>query len=137
MFDHTTLLPEYILTYTLSSPCPEAAAEQAQQGATGRGCSAQLVNSTQSCNDPLLQLCAQPLSRWLPADSKQQASGPQHLHSRCTEALAAIALPACPRLPRLSPAALAVTANTTQVLAVVKLLQCCTAARAYQHAYLS
>lgn len=120
VFDHTTLLPEYILTCKLSSTPPEAPAGQAQD-------SSMQPSGCFSCEDPLLQLSAQPLDKWLSSSSTPAAGltpSIGSLQSRCRQALAAVAVPSCPRLPRLSSAALAVAANNHQVHVVGAVFVC-------------
>lgn len=117
VFDHTALLPEYIVTWQYVST-PLAAAEPEPEAVA-----LSAAADSSACRDPLLQLCARPLSRWLDISRQQQTEalvqtqqGTQALQERCAAALAAVsALPRAAQLKALTATALVEVAPGQQV----------------------
>jgi hypothetical protein len=116
VFDHTALLPEFIIT------CQRTDASAAGASMQSSGIPECVASS--SCKDAVLRLCAQPLDKWLRLDGQQPcASGDgQALQARCAAVLATSTPPPCLRLPHLTQLGLTVATGGQQVRVLVRLL---------------
>jgi hypothetical protein len=124
VFDHTALLPEYIITYQLSTDAPDEAAAAHAQDCSSSSNARYMYTDSSGCKDALLRLCAQPISRWL-CNADQQAEvdlSSRDLQQHCTAALAAVTPAPCPRLPALTSLGLTVAAGGKQVTGCFALL---------------